>query len=261
MKKMLKATAMLFVLGTAAASASATAGDGKDQAQASKVLRDLSGEVIAVYNGSAGTVNDITGEPADGSDIARKIRPGAMTVVTGERVSIIQVDEDGDALPKGAGSSLVSHLETVDADGVLYLSGETVPQALFLDAGIVKNPGPDPVHIMAIVDDQMRRYTVEPGDGVVVNPDQIDLPPESAALGGYICKCDCVCRDGNIDLDPDVRFDCPGSSSSIASVFSRLNDSGNCANFNGDTCEPSSGSSGTLQECTTVVVECIGDCQ
>jgi len=190
MKKMLTMTAAVCLLGSA--TVFATAADGEGQEHNTRILEDMAGEVVTIFKGNPSVVNHQTGEPADGSEIARKIRPGEIELFKGELVTVIQTDAAGDALPPDEPSRLVSHLETLTSDGALVLSGETVPTSIMLDRGMLKNPGPDDVHAIVLFDGRSRQVTIKPGDGVAANFQE--LPVADTPAVGSKAVCDCLCR-------------------------------------------------------------------
>lgn len=216
-----------------------------------KALKDMGGNVISIYKGSADVVNHQTGEPADGSELARKIRPGVIELFEADLGTVIQTDEQGDALPAGEPSQLVSHLDALANDGALYFSGETVPKSAMLDHGILKNPGPTTVHALVLHDGQSEQVVIKPGDAVAVNfwdyADRLDSPNS-----GILCECECR-GDG---LVGEISFYCDGSPPDEIGGFFAC-DCSNAVNFSCDADIDDDGNDeitdGNVENCSTKI--------
>jgi len=171
---------------------------------------DLMGNHVSVWptdpTSFQGVVNAATGEPADGSELARQIMPGLIYSLGYDFAIITQIDALGEPLGEGAESLLVAHYGVTDNNGLVYSRGESLPTAFVADSGVLKNPGPEQVRIRVLSGANNRIFTIDPGDGIVINNDVFaaGLPPKHEK------QCLCYCASDVLPAEYNFRSDCPG---------------------------------------------------
>lgn len=156
-------------------------------------LVDVKGNTIALWEGknpNASNINKFTKEPADGSEIAKKIRPGAILIFDTPILTIHEQDEQGNLLPDHEVGTLVANHSVITADGELKLPGDPLNALSFIDEGFVKNPGPDNVTLTFVYNGISADMTIEPGDGFFVGT--VDEAVASGPVHERGCTCECV---------------------------------------------------------------------
>lgn len=150
-------------------------------------------------------VNPHNGEVADGSGSARLSRPGLVQLVRAERspVFILHRKTDGAFMVDDDSSQLVAVMDMETADGRFVRRGENIPGMLFLGRGVLKNPGPNPVTLYVVADDEAYNLTIEAGDGLTTI-DGIDMLRTTHVLG-----CVCTCTTEHFG-SYQITSNCPG---------------------------------------------------
>lgn len=165
----------------------------------------LGGDSDASAKKAPAVVNPHNGEVADGSGSARLSRPGLVHLVRADRspVFIVQRDADGAFIAEEESGRLVAVMDMEIADGIFVLRGKNIPGMLFLGRGVLKNPGPNPVTLYVVADDEAYNLTIEAGDGLTTI-DGIDMLRTTHVLG---CVCTCTTEHfGSFQ----IASNCPG---------------------------------------------------
>lgn len=196
-----------------------------------KGLVNVTGDVVVLWGGEAGentVVNKFTGEPADGSEIAAKIRPGVIRIVDADMVVLNEHNRNGKRMIQGQPGQLVANYEVMTADGERLLPSESLGAVSFLASGVVKNPGPEAVEVTMTANGAFETFTIAPGDGIFVGSEEDAV--ETAAGHGLGCACLCD-TDGGVADGPFITTTCRDCDPEEPGVQGCC-----CASLNGTPC-------------------------
>jgi len=175
-------------------------------AETSKKLVNVAGEVVAIWDGKISksvVVNTFTNEIADGSEIAKKTRPGIIYLIDADFAVLTEYDSNGNLLAQGDSGKLVANHNVFTLDGEALFPGESLGAVSFISEGFVKNPGPDPVTVSVTKNGSIELFVIAPGDGFYVGDQEAGTQAATTHEPG--CACNCSGAGGQV-----ITVPCPG---------------------------------------------------
>jgi len=184
-----------------------------DTPKVAKALLDVEGNTVSLWappDDPATTLNWLTHEPADGSNLAKSIRPGFIFTIVAPMALVTELDQNGNSLTQEDQGTLVAQLSVLTADGEAVFAGANISAVSFLAEGILKNPGPSNVDFQITANGLTDTFTIKAGDGLYIG--STAMVPTVAVKKG--CLCDC--KDSGGTLRVNLSISCPDASEQAA---------------------------------------------